>query len=104
MSETMTPLEIAREIVSCADHWRVKTGKPDSEAESVARAYVELREATSWRPIDAAPQDGTTVLIASPTGPTATAQFIDGTWWSSERSGPVRRNPTHWMPLPESPR
>ena len=76
---------------------------------------------TEWQPIETAPTDGTSVIIATEQGDFGQAEFhrsqfepfhLDGGWfWMSEygqywihkkmqRCG----EPTHWMPLPEPPK
>lgn len=54
-----------------------------------------------WQPIETAPKDGSSILLATPKG-----RIADGFWspvygvWSWPY---VMVEPTHWMPLPEAP-
>jgi len=80
----------------------------DAEAEIAAAEQrgaarvAELMEenaASSWQPIETAPQDGTNVLIAFADRHIQLWQtrVQDGKWMWYEVG------PTHWMPLPEPP-
>lgn len=78
----------------------------------------------TWRPIETAPKDGTTILLAAPNNPVVAgwfnATFTPFPWVFVDdisevlcqcEDGPPRLNangypltlPTHWMPLPEPP-
>lgn len=82
-----------------------------------------------WQPIETAPRDGTTVLLAAPGRVTAgewhleqwpteceyhsstgeylgqheTGECIDAGWCSWDGGFTDVAQPTHWMPLPEAP-
>lgn len=68
--------------------------------------YAVLLAATTWRPIETAPKDGTEVLL------NCDGYFQIGSWCYDE-SEPARtvwacgsfmfHGPTHWMPLPNPP-
>ena len=89
----------------------------------LAAAIKERDEATSWRPIETAPMDGTVVMLYGdgrvtcgswiaerdimvsdhsgcyPSGETEPA------YWQSHDGGFTESHPaTHWMPLPQPPR
>lgn len=62
---------------------------------------------SEWRPIETAPKDGTTILVA---GQGSTAWMAK--WrpmkrvpdrWESIGLGALPFYPTHWMPLPDPP-
>lgn len=62
---------------------------------------------SEWQPIDAAPKDGTAILVSDASG-----QFVvkwQPLWncWQiacfCNDSMPWAPEPTHWMPLPEPP-
>lgn len=61
-----------------------------------------------WQPIETAPKDGTTVLVELAGDPPTTAYFSEEWGWLLATPGggatDRRCNPTHWMPLPESPK
>jgi hypothetical protein len=70
-----------------------------------------------WQPIEAAPKDGSDVLVCEASGDMSIAHFLtwdgNGAGWvglcrgedaSCDRDGyPVVLYPTHWMPLPAPP-
>lgn len=89
----------------------------------LAAAKKQRDEATSWRPIETAPMDGTVVMLYGdgrvtcgswiaeqditvsdhvgcyPSGETTPA------YWQSHDGGFTEEHPpTHWMPLPQPPR
>lgn len=59
------------------------------------------RRIEMWQPIETAPKNGSSILLATPKG-----RIADGFWspiygvWSWPY---VMVEPTHWMPLPERP-
>lgn len=63
-----------------------------------------------WQPIETAPKDGTSILVAAPGGVVTEASWSsrDNGWFDAYglREDPWEGNklhPTHWMPLPEPP-
>ena len=83
----------------------------------IARAILaELtggQEMSEWQPIETAPKDGSTVLVA-------TSGKVTAAWWDEDQSiwtellvwnsvfdeyeaQPIGFAPTHWMPLPPPP-
>jgi hypothetical protein len=56
-----------------------------------------------WQPIETAPKDDTEVLVLVEDGGILIGCFAGGMWWI-EQTFYEKRNPTHWMPLPEPPR
>lgn len=74
-----------------------------TESEAIA---AWNRRATCWRPIEAAPKNGTSIALAN------AAESISGFWhskdndWLSNELVPcvIGFKPTHWMPLPEPPK
>jgi hypothetical protein len=71
--------------------------------------YLEMAEACerfTWRPIETAPRDGTRVLLHRH-GQGRWSTFV-GAWSDHDRvwhdADSLFRDPTHWMPLPESPK
>lgn len=66
---------------------------------------------TDWQPIETAPKDGRFVLCYGHGGPVAMEPMKfyagdapgAGEWGWLEGDTP-RRQPTHWMPLPEPPK
>ncbi len=69
-----------------------------------------MRDPSLWRPINTAPEDGSTVLIFVD-GHVMVAAYIDGRWSPLVAGQPVRDapadvltgKPTHWRPLPPPP-
>ncbi len=107
------------------DGWKdlrieVDTDDCDSEhAKEMAQEVIDRcnRANTAyWQPIEAAPKDGTFVLLWAPDllhgmSPFAVGQYIDHEieWWHVHdgKFGPHPMRgaaPTHWMPLPEPPK
>jgi hypothetical protein len=73
-----------------------------------ARAALEAAEAEAWRPISDAPRDGTRVLLWEPT-------YAEVGWFDTEPqfdlppegcwfTGLHMTHPTHFRPLPASPK
>lgn len=76
-----------------------------------------LKAATTWRPIETAPKDGTAVLLfleytECDDGAGRKSTHIDRCYWSDAEKGwdgyatSIRNGyttPTHWMPLPKPP-
>ncbi len=75
---------------------------------------------SKWQPIDTAPKDGTSVILAVTGGPNGPAigearwhEAYGGDWWWAGNSpgdywgGPISEiqlgMPTHWWPLPAAP-
>lgn len=59
-----------------------------------------------WRPIEAAPKDGTEILLGEGMSVEkgSWTEQDDGTGdWSDGECLPLRPTPTHWMPLPPPP-
>ena len=67
----------------------------------LAAMTAERNALRTWHPIETAPRDGTTVLLANPSG-----RITDGAWhveyavWAWPY---VLMNPTHWMKCPSPP-
>lgn len=71
------------------------------------RILTILRKA-EWRPIETAPKDGTEVLVFEPSREGVQAWLGSGWFdnslgWLDNARSSLHLNPTHWMPLPESP-
>jgi hypothetical protein len=91
---------------------------------------VELEGASAWQPIETAPKDGTTVLLAAPGRVTAgewhaeqwptaaeyhsstgeylgqheTGECVEASWYSWDGGFTNENPPTGWMPLPPAPK
>lgn len=61
-----------------------------------------------WQPIETAPKDGTEILIYSRYGDQYVVSyddsFIRAPWRIRNEEGLNENIPTHWMPLPETPK
>jgi hypothetical protein len=61
-----------------------------------------------WQPIETAPKDGTSVLVAGRHNYVGQARFVDRDWYEANNDpgdawgGPLMP-PSHWMPLPPAP-
>lgn len=60
--------------------------------EAMRREIAALRERTTPKPIESAPQDGTSILV-----------FNYGCGWDIEREGHIEPGDTHWLPMPPPP-
>jgi hypothetical protein len=92
--------------------------KRESIAAALRTAYAAGAEADRWQPIETAPRDGTSILVAGGTitwhgpGTTVTLEEVshvnwDGAgWWvgNDEDGEHISCEPTHWMPLPQKPK
>jgi hypothetical protein len=84
---------------SANDHW---FGRSDQQQESVM----------NWQPIETAPKDGTRVIVgwddcAHLPMHVELARYKQGRGpdggWCNTYGNPFGGDPTHWIPLPESP-
>jgi len=60
-----------------------------------------------WQPIDTAPKDGTRVLLYDPYNGVGDGYYCNIRWWHYECGDDwysEEWNPTHWMPLPTTPK
>ena len=55
-----------------------------------------------WQPIETAPKDDTDVLVLC--GDDILVGSFCATMWWIEQTSYEKRDPTHWMPLPEPPK
>jgi hypothetical protein len=60
---------------------------------------------TGWQPIESAPNDGTRIIAWHKNYDAPVTVQLYGDWWSVAYDlGPLKHQPTHWMPLPAPPR
>jgi hypothetical protein len=68
---------------------------------------MKEKTVSEWQTIDTAPKDGSTVLAYSPVDGPFTSRW-EGSLWQGQPWRPykeaLKASPTHWMPLPESPK
>lgn len=57
---------------------------------------------SDWQPIETAPKDGQSILIATPSGTVISAVWYAG-GWDVDHTGSGENWATHWMPLPPAP-
>jgi hypothetical protein len=77
----------------------------------LAQLREQLAEATTWRPIETAPKDGTVFWASMKLGPNLNPYQDTCEWFASERhegggwwvSHTMPCYPTHWFPLPPAP-
>jgi len=60
----------------------------------------------AWQPIETAPKDGQTILVAAPGGPVAEVKWepmrrVPSRWRTKGYALPW--SPTHWQPMPTPP-
>lgn len=95
-----------------------RPGHGTAGGQGTTRAATDAPEQSAWRPISAAPRDGTVVLLLCPKGAVVEGAWeqVDGGghpengppiyWWVSPFiefiDGPYDA-PTHWQPLPMPP-
>ena len=67
---------------------------------------IKLLEASAWRPIEAAPKDGTEIIAWNAFFGSYQNKFKDGEWprRDIDLEGIWYPMPTKWMPLPEPPK
>ena len=100
----------------CRERLAYEASRPDPDRHLIALLIDGARLASSfeWRPIDTAPKDGSFILLAGPSGYTATPLRVEVCRWYPEyRPRDPWQNhgndsfrdggeaPTLWMPLPE---
>ncbi|MET3929522.1 hypothetical protein ABIE51_001409 [Lysobacter sp. OAE881] len=80
----------------------------DGEIQAL-RAAIALMRGQSWQPIETAPKDGTTIIIAYSLG----GQHVETAWWDGEGwaynwheydGTSYVKDVTHWQPLPAPPK
>lgn len=73
----------------------------DDELKALVRAALEAGERAAWSSdMDAAPQDGTEILIETESGLAVTAFWEDGDWTDGEL---ILLRPKRWRSLPTPP-
>lgn len=96
------------EFLDSMEQWVI--GSLVFKAEHRKRLFALARRgaAMQWRPIEAAPKDGTPLLLLWPDA----AEKMAVMWWDGYCEGwmgyydginPGQMPPTHWMPLPPPP-
>jgi hypothetical protein len=74
----------------------------NSEWRERVRAALAEKAELAWRPIESAPKDDGSVLIADAVaGAVGESQWIGDSWWTVDGDRWV--SPTHWQPLPAPP-
>lgn len=63
----------------------------------------ELEHETQWHTMETAPKDGTEVLVFSNIG-LMVSFYFKGMWREKANMLGLRKDPTHWMPLPKAPK
>lgn len=87
---------------------------PGALTKAIAAALAQPASGEGWRTMDSAPKDGTHVLaVVAGNHPSTGLPFIPEVvewsaetngWWSEMWGVSGDYRPTHWMPLPTSPR
>jgi hypothetical protein len=100
-----------------AFYWAFQRGldavdKYGEQHEQPEEAYAAWRasqpQEPTWQPIETAPKDGTSVLVAGRHNYVGQARFVDRDWYEANNDpgdawgGPLMP-PSHWMPLPPAP-
>ena len=75
----------------------------------LVQKYNELKQKTSWQPIETAPKDRTKILLNIPDDSDGTKGAIVIARWNKLENeftyaGYAFDTATHWMPLPEPPK
>jgi hypothetical protein len=84
-----------------ADCIRRLRRKAEEDAAELAQLREQLAEATTWRPIETAPKDGTPVLLGLFFD--LTLLFAENSAWKGNWPTQGRFTPSHWLPLPPAP-
>jgi len=70
-------------------------------------ACLAAQPQSPWQPIDTAPRDGRRILLCWDDSDTLSAHVELGKRkafaWANTYGNPFAGEPTHWMPLPDSP-
>lgn len=109
MTPTPAATKAAEEILDTfaveVIHQHPVTTEPESPSAIELAAIIDRHTAQQWLPIESAPRDGTRILILSECG-VHEGEFANSRVWHSRRgdgSAFFIHEPTHWMPLPETP-
>lgn len=70
------------------------------EIERLQSRVDELEAERQWKPIEAAPKDGTWVVIKQPGMGPVCVYWASGKWNNGGSGVYHGKRPTHWMPLP----
>lgn len=93
---------VGHEVLPAIKGWSWFDGKV--AAKEVLAAIDALPKAPdAWLPIEAAPKDGTSVLINNGLALYPFAAFQKNGRWYCSNSGAWVGDPTHWQPLPPAP-
>jgi len=99
------------DLVNQLMHATVSVGGDFDVGRNVRDAAVERLGRYEWQPIETAPKDGRSIIIAiniatdefGPRIACGSWQRLAETWFGTCGSSLVIYNPTHWMPLPAAP-
>lgn len=73
---------------------------PDPTVRCLASQLLALMEEREWRDISSAPRDYTWIMIAAFDEDDWPLCAVASRWKGFWQFWPLRRSPTHWMPLP----
>jgi hypothetical protein len=101
MSEAKTRIEELERYQSL--HAQCEKVSLELEKKLVEQLKIAHSRLPQWQPIETAPKDDTDVLVLCDHGIISIGSFCGTMWWI-EQVTYEKREPTHWMPLPERPR
>lgn len=70
---------------------------------STASQYIRSDLVPQWQPIETAPKDGAQILVEVMSGYYQVVSFNDDKWRENTNSLALRKDFTHWMPIPKVP-
>ena len=100
------------EVMALAEDFALKTDAYQNDEVSREDLFAARRAVKNkllellpvWRPIESAPKDGTSILVCNHrNGVTQCAVYLSKRWLTTWQHEEITTEPTHWMPLPETP-
>jgi len=99
---------VEEQMQSEAGKWHVATKRHSDAVNELGKAIERIKDLeakTAWQPIETAPKDRTILIYDDEQYETHVGFWLPGVCeWVDERECMTLYYPTHWMPLPSTPK